>query len=123
MIDTTFKYFVILARYSEAEPMPAAIKRNGTASPKENTPKRNAPCPTVVEVAASVKMAPNTGPTHGVHPKAKAEPKITELKGFPGLMNLAAWICFSPPKKIKERKAEYACHVKSENYYKYSANP
>ena len=70
--------------YWKAEPASAAVNRNGTANPAENTKSSKAPVPTVAEEAARVRTAPSTGPTQGVQPKAKVAPNKNELKGLPG---------------------------------------
>ena len=41
--EITLRYLLIFAREEDAEPMLAAIIKNGTARPSENTAKRNAP--------------------------------------------------------------------------------
>jgi len=83
--------------------MPAAIIRNGTASPREKTERRNAPCPTVVDAAASVKIDPKIGPTHGVQPKANVAPKMRELVGLPGFNAFILPIFFSTFKNGSRR--------------------
>ena len=66
-------------------PTKTATKRKGTANPVANTKSNNIPSFAPWEVAARVRMEPNTGPTHGVHPSAKKTPKRNELKGLPGV--------------------------------------
>ena len=63
--------------------MPIAISKKGIASPPENMVSSNPPCNAVAEVEASRRTDPRIGPTHGVHPKAKAEPRIREFTGLP----------------------------------------
>ena len=50
---------------------------NGTPNPSEYAKSRlNA---TDGVVAARVRIVPNTGPTHGVHPAANANPKRNDI--------------------------------------------
>lgn len=76
--------------------MPMAINKNGTANPAEKIVSRNAPCNAEEAVDAKTKIEPSIGPTHGVHPNAKAEPRIKEFIGFPRLKSAGALNCFSP---------------------------
>src|SRR3989338_1560353 len=94
-IEMMLRYLLNFVRYADAEPMLAAIIKNGTANPRENTARRKDPWPIVAVEAASVSIDPRIGPTHGVQPKANAAPKIRELTGLPGLRALTLVICFS----------------------------
>src|SRR3989344_9267199 len=93
--EITLRYLLNFAIEFDAEPMPAAMMRNGTASPREKTERRKAPWPTVADAAASVSIEPKTGPAHGVQPKANVAPKIRELIGLPGFNAFIPLICFS----------------------------
>lgn len=95
IIEIILRYLFNFEIYFDAEPIPAAIMRNGIASPREKTERRNAPCPTVAVVVASVRMDPRIGPTHGVQPKANVAPKIVELSGLPGFNAFIFPILFS----------------------------
>ena len=95
MMEIILRYLLILCKYVDAEPMLNAIARNGIASPREKTDNRKAPWPTVPPAAASVKMEPRMGPTHGVHPKLNAAPKIRELAGLPGFKVFTLTKCLS----------------------------
>lgn len=63
--------------------MPAAISKNGIASPAEKIVSNNPPWSALVEVEANKSTEPKIGPTHGVHPNAKALPKMNELDARP----------------------------------------
>ena len=76
-----------------------AMSKNGMARPAEKTVSIKAPCRAEVVVEASNRIEPRIGPTHGVHPKANAEPRIKEFVGFPFLNNEGALNCFSLIKK------------------------
>ena len=90
MTETIFKYFEIFSIYREAEPIPKAINKNGIASPRENIDSNAAPWKAVAEVEAKSKIAPRIGPTQGVQPKPKADPRIRELTGLPSLNTVGA---------------------------------
>ncbi len=96
-IEIGLRYFAILARNFWLLPTEAAIKRNGTASPSEKIASKNAPSRTVAELAVRRRTEAKIGPTQGVQPKAKAEPKRKELIGVPSFF-LAILICLSRDK-------------------------
>lgn len=54
--------------------------RKGTASPRLYAASSATPWPNAAAVPASVRMAPRTGPIHGVQVIAKAAPKTGELQ-------------------------------------------
>ncbi len=82
-----------LLTWRDAEPMPAAMAKNGRANPRENTLKRRAPCKVVVDVEASNNIEPKIGPTQGVHPNAKALPKTNEftVRPLPNRAGVFIW--------------------------------
>ena len=94
-IEITLRNFPIRPIHSAAESIPQAIIKNGTASPAENMASSKAPLNAVAVVEASNKIEPKIGPMQGVHPKAKAEPRIIEFSGFPRSNILGAGSRFS----------------------------
>ena len=78
--------------------MPAAINKNGIASPAEKIVSKSAPLSALVDVDAKSKIEPSIGPTHGVQPKAKAEPKIKEFRVL-SLSKIAKVLHGLPPRK------------------------
>jgi len=93
--ETIFRYFDIFPRYASALLILKAMRRNGTASPSEKVPKRNAPDMAVVDVLARRRMEPNIGPTQGVHPREKALPNKNDPNRFPRLKILGTRKCCS----------------------------
>ena len=71
-----FRYLLIRATNFVDCVIKPPIMRNGMPNPNEYARRRlNA---TLGVVAASVSIVPKIGPTHGVHPPAKARPKIND---------------------------------------------
>lgn len=97
--DITFRYLENLLIYSPADPIPAAMSRNGITNPEEKISSSNAPWSAVAEVEASKRTEPRIGPTHGVQPKANAAPRIKELSAFPRSKIFGTLNCFSDVRK------------------------
>jgi hypothetical protein len=57
-----------------AVPIASPARMNGRPSPADQKASRKAPCATVADEAAMVRIAPRIGPMHGVQPTAKADP-------------------------------------------------
>ena len=72
-----FKYFTIFFNNPVALEKKAAVIKKGVPSPNEYANNKLYASPG--EVAASVNVLPKIGPTHGVHPAAKAIPNTNEV--------------------------------------------
>jgi hypothetical protein len=72
-----FKYFNIFFSNPVALEKKADVIKKGVPSPKEYANSKLYASPG--EVAAKVNVLPKIGPTHGVHPAAKAVPKTKEV--------------------------------------------
>ena len=60
-------------------PANSDMSRNGIVSPMEKLAKSPMPLLSVSEFEVRVKRAPNTGPIHGVKPKANVRPRTKFL--------------------------------------------
>mgnify|MGYP001767941357 CR=1 FL=1 len=67
-------FWIILTTH----PIPKAANKNGIANPAEYTDNNFTPSKMEPPPTAKVRMAPNTGPTHGDHPAEKNIPIIAE---------------------------------------------
>ena len=94
-IETALRYFEIFSIYTVAFEKRAAMARNGSASPAENTVSIIPPWSAVPDVPARRRTEPKMGPTHGVQPKAKAPPIKIELEGVPSVNHLGMGMRFS----------------------------
>ncbi|MDF2736922.1 MAG: hypothetical protein K0S93_778 [Nitrososphaeraceae archaeon] len=72
-----FKYLSIFFSNPVALEKKAAVIKKGVPSPKEYANSKLYASPG--EVAAKVNVLPKIGPTHGVHPAAKAIPNTNEV--------------------------------------------
>ena len=95
IMETHFRYLEMESMYLVARENRSAIIRNGIASPREKTARRNPPCIAVADVPASRRTEPKIGPTQGVQPNANVPPIKRDDEGLPSVSHLGIGIRLS----------------------------
>lgn len=83
-----------------------AVIKNGTARPREKTSNKKVPTKTVCVLLAINSIEAKIGPTQGVHPPAKDDPRIKAPDFVPGFkfLNLIKEKFFSKNGSLKTLK-------------------